>query len=205
MQVLGKTKKDVVTEFRTAEILEAARKVFAEKGFSGSRVDDIAARARVAKGTVYLYYPSKREIYWAALRLGIMALHEETARRMSAASTVEEKIRAFIALRMTYFDENRDFFKIYFSEMGNALTHPAYVNKQFKELYIEGAKTLEPILEDAMKKGAIRTVRPDAASFGIFELTRAMVVQRVMGWSQASVEEDTEFVFDLVWKGIVKR
>ena len=60
MTISLKTKKDVVTEFRCAGILEAARKVFATKGFHEAKVDDIADAAGVAKGTVYLYYDSKR-------------------------------------------------------------------------------------------------------------------------------------------------
>ena len=65
MSTAVRTKKDVVTEFRTAGILEAARKVFAKKGFNDATVDDIANAAGVAKGTVYLYYRSKREVYFA--------------------------------------------------------------------------------------------------------------------------------------------
>ncbi len=205
MQVLGKTKKDVVTEFRTAEILEAARQVFAEQGFDAATVEDIAARAGVAKGTIYLYYPSKRAIFWAALKSGVLALHEETKQRLAERGTVEDKIRAFIALRVAHFEQNRDFVKIYLSEMGNALMHPAHLHEEFSKLYRESAVLLEPVLEEAVKSNQIRPIDPDAAAFGIFELTRGMVVRRLMGWSKASVEEDTEFVFDLVWKGIANR
>ena len=71
MSTVIKTKKDVITEFRTSGILEAARKVFAEKGFHEATMDDIAEAAGVAKGTVYLYYESKRDVYFAALKFGI--------------------------------------------------------------------------------------------------------------------------------------
>ena len=55
-----KTKQQVVMEFRRQEILDAARTVFARKGFADGIVDDIAAEAGVAKGTIYLYFPSKK-------------------------------------------------------------------------------------------------------------------------------------------------
>ena len=71
MSVSIKTKKDVVTEFRTSGILEAARKTFAKKGFHDATVDDVAAAAGVAKGTVYLYYRSKQDVYLATLKFGI--------------------------------------------------------------------------------------------------------------------------------------
>jgi AcrR family transcriptional regulator len=53
---------------RPAELLEAALGVFVEKGFAASRVDDVAARAGVSKGTLYLYYPSKESLLEAVIR-----------------------------------------------------------------------------------------------------------------------------------------
>src|SRR5438045_312242 len=91
-----KTKKDVVTEFRTAGILEAARKVFAKKGFNEATVDDIAAAARVAKGTVYLYYRSKREVYFAALKFGIAQMYAALVDQLQGVSAPEDKLRVLI-------------------------------------------------------------------------------------------------------------
>lgn len=55
-------------EARPQEILEAALAVFAEKGFAASRMDDIAARAKVSKGTIYLYFESKEAVFRALVR-----------------------------------------------------------------------------------------------------------------------------------------
>jgi AcrR family transcriptional regulator len=53
---------------RPQEILEAALAVFAEKGFAAARMDEIATRARVSKGTIYLYFPSKEAVFKALVR-----------------------------------------------------------------------------------------------------------------------------------------
>ncbi|HLY78578.1 MAG TPA: helix-turn-helix domain-containing protein, partial [Caulobacteraceae bacterium] len=50
-------------EERAPEILEAALASFAEKGFAGTRMDDIAARAGITKGTIYLYFESKEAVF----------------------------------------------------------------------------------------------------------------------------------------------
>src|SRR6266550_4361663 len=139
MSTLVRTKKDVVTEFRTSEILEAARKIFAKKGFSDATVDDIANAAGVAKGTVYLYYSSKRELYFAALKFGIEQMH------------------AALADKLAYFDENRDFFKIYYSELGNICLHPGAIDNEFKTLYLEQAKVVEGILKEGARKKVLRS------------------------------------------------
>lgn len=53
---------------RPGEILDAALKIFAEKGFAGARMEDIAARAGVTKGTIYLYFPGKEDVFKTLVR-----------------------------------------------------------------------------------------------------------------------------------------
>jgi AcrR family transcriptional regulator len=55
-------------EARPAEILDAALAIFKERGFAATRLEDVAARAGVTKGTIYLYYPSKEELFKAVVR-----------------------------------------------------------------------------------------------------------------------------------------
>ena len=59
-------------EARPAEIVEAALEVFAEKGFSAARIDDVAARAGISKGTLYLYFASKEELFKAVVRQALL-------------------------------------------------------------------------------------------------------------------------------------
>ncbi|MDO9460372.1 MAG: helix-turn-helix domain-containing protein, partial [Alphaproteobacteria bacterium] len=58
---------------RPQEILDAALASFAEKGFNAARVEDIAARAGLSKGTVYLYFDSKQDMFRALVREGMAA------------------------------------------------------------------------------------------------------------------------------------
>jgi len=147
MSTLLKTKKYVVTEFRTAGILEAARRTFAKKGFHEATMDDIANAAGVAKGTVYLYYRSKQDVYIAALKFGIAQMYAALVDELKRVSTTEEKLRALIAAKLAYFDENRDFFRIYYSELGQIPIHPAAIDSEFKALYLEQARFVEAILK----------------------------------------------------------
>src|SRR5579884_1538567 len=107
-----KTKKQVVSEFRQAEIITAARKVFAEKGYIATTVDEIAAAAAVAKGTVYVYFESKEQIYNAVLENDLDALRALTLEKIAVAETAKEKISAYINARFQYCEERRDFFRI---------------------------------------------------------------------------------------------
>lgn len=198
-----KTKKDVVAEFRTAGILEAARKVFADRGFHEATVDDIAEAAGVAKGTVYLYYESKRDVYFAALKFGIAQMYSSLLRELKKVCTPEEKLRALIAAKLAYFDENRDFFKIYYSELGNIPSaHPGGIDKELKTLYQEQARLVEAILKEGARKKVIRNLRTEQTAFAISDIIRGVVTHRILGWSKSKLNQDVDFIFDIIWKGI---
>jgi len=202
MALAGKTKQHAVSEFRCAEILAAARHVFATKGFNDATVDEIAAAAGMAKGTVYLYFPSKKEVYLAALKHGLIELFERTRETMQAAEGIRAKLRAFIATRVEYAEANRDFIKIYHSEFGN-LTNAAVCDSEFQQLYLQQAKALQIILQAAVDSGEIRSIRTDFAAFFIYDMVRGVMTQRLLEWSTGRIEEDIELLSDLMWKGIV--
>jgi len=203
MTTVLKTKKDVVTEFRTSGILEAARKVFANRGFHDATVEDIAEAAGVAKGTVYLYYESKRDVYFAALKFGISQMYSLLLHELESASTPQEKLKALIAAKLSYFDENRDFFKIYYSELGNIpSTHPGGIDKEFKALYQDQARLVETILKDGIRKKVVRSLRTEQTALAISDIIRGVVTHRILGWSKSKLNQDVDFIFDLVWKGI---
>lgn len=202
MAILGRTKREVLTEFRTAELVAAARRVFSQRGYQKATMGEIAKIAGVAKGTIYLYYPSKQAAYWAAMEQGILGMLEATRRSMEVAGTAEAKIRTFIECKIAYFEQNRDFFKIYFSEFGHSLAHSARLRKPFRELYVQQVQILRGVLEQGIRNQEIRPVPPDAAAFAICDLTRSMAIQRVLGWDHGDLRDAVNIIFDLVWKGL---
>ena len=62
------TKRARRKEARPGELLEAALALFVEKGYAATRVEEVAARAGVSKGTLFLYFPSKEELFKAVVR-----------------------------------------------------------------------------------------------------------------------------------------
>ncbi len=66
-------------EARPAELTAAALELFVEKGFVGTRLEDVAARAGVSKGTLYLYFDSKEALFKAVIQEGILPVLDEGA------------------------------------------------------------------------------------------------------------------------------
>ena len=66
-------------EARPAELIAAALELFVEKGFVGTRLEDVAARAGVSKGTLYLYFDSKEALFKAVIQEGMVPILERGA------------------------------------------------------------------------------------------------------------------------------
>lgn len=86
---------------RRSELLQAARTVFATKGYHGAKVDDIVLQAKVAKGTFYLYFPDKRSVFEELVdalftRIGEAILRVDTT--VDVQSQVKHNIRAVVAV-----------------------------------------------------------------------------------------------------------
>src|ERR1041385_2330758 len=145
---LTKTRKDVLQEFRTSELLAAARTVFSRKGFHDATIDDIAHEAGVAKGTVYLYFKSKHDIYIEALRDGIGNLISEMRREAEGPGTAEAKLRRVIAVKLAFFDKHREFFQIFLSELGRL----ERTMTECKDLYFDQASIIEKVLRQGIKE-----------------------------------------------------
>jgi AcrR family transcriptional regulator len=202
MPVKGRTKQDVLLEFRRAEILEAARKICASRGYHEMTVDEIAQAAGIAKGTVYLYFRSKHEIYWAMIEHVLAVLHDQVRAQLSKPGPIEEVLRRLVTTKMTYFEEHRDLLRLYYNEVNSIAARPARSREQFERHYLEQVRLLQSALDTAMSEGVLRRMRPDMTALTIFEVTRSSVMHRTRGWSKASLQDDIEFTLNFIWRGL---
>ena len=84
-------------EARPAELIAAALELFVEKGYAGTRLEDVATRAGVSKGTLYLYFENKEELFKAVVRDSIVARLSETAgEALRYAGPSDELLRRLI-------------------------------------------------------------------------------------------------------------
>jgi AcrR family transcriptional regulator len=109
----GRTRRREDTRQR---LFEAAVELIAEQGFSATTVDDIALRAKVAKGTVYYNFASKTALFEELLRLGIDLLTAEF-RAAVAGLPPREAVAALIRAQLEYIRRYRAFAQLLLSEM----------------------------------------------------------------------------------------
>lgn len=107
---------------RPGEILEAALSVFAKKGFAAARMEDIAARAGVTKGTIYLYFSSKDEVFKTLVRESVSATIADVARQARAFEGSSRQLLTMLLTMINVFLHTGDravLPKIIVAESGN--------------------------------------------------------------------------------------
>ena len=107
---------------RPGEILDAALKVFAEKGFAAARMEDIAAQAGVTKGTIYLYFSSKEEVFKSLVREKIGAVLAGGAQQVREFKGSSRELLITLLSTVAAFLEDKDrsmLPKIIIAESGN--------------------------------------------------------------------------------------
>jgi AcrR family transcriptional regulator len=136
-------------------ILDAALDVFADKGFAQARLDDVAARAGVAKGTVYLYVASKEALFEELVRSGIAAPIAEIAERALAHDApLETTLRMlFTFLRKEVVGTRRaEIARLVLAEAGR---FPDLAALYHREVVSRGMALIRGILERAATRGEI--------------------------------------------------
>lgn len=83
-------------EARPQELLDAALALFVEKGFAATRSEEVAQRAGVSKGTLYLYYPSKEELFKAVVRQTLSALIAEGQEAVGSFEGSSSELLSFL-------------------------------------------------------------------------------------------------------------
>lgn len=102
---------------RRDDILNAAQEVFFEKGLQNATMDEIAEKAELSKGTIYLYYRSKEDLYLAVMMRGMELLYTMFAQATGKQRSAVEALRALADVYTQFFHEHRSLFRmLHFSQ-----------------------------------------------------------------------------------------
>jgi len=149
-------------EARPQELLDAALALFAEKGFAATRSEEVAARAGVAKGTLYLYYPSKEELLKAVISQRLSSQITAAAEQTDAFEGPTEQLMNEVLTDwwVKVFDSpTAAVFKLITTEMRN---FPEIADFYVREVVEPGKQLVGRIIERGIRRGEFRRV--DVAS-----------------------------------------
>ena len=113
---VGRPRDEGLAERRREEILAAATRVFADRGFPDTDLELVAREVGVSKGTLYRYFPSKRDLFLAAVDRGMLGLREELDRCFSTGTGPVDRIEAALRTYLRYFAARPDLVELLIQE-----------------------------------------------------------------------------------------
>jgi AcrR family transcriptional regulator len=139
---------------RRNAILKAARKLFFERGFKTVTVESIARKAELSKGSIYLYFNSKEEIYTQILLNDIDKFHEHFTDLLQNSPTASEALIRFTSIYVDLFLNDRELFRILMTFM----LHTSDMNlpEELNSRIIKSTNKNVIIIEDIFKYGIDR-------------------------------------------------
>ncbi|HET7462820.1 MAG TPA: TetR/AcrR family transcriptional regulator [Longimicrobium sp.] len=196
------------SEARPGEIVSAALDLFVEKGFASTKMDEIAKRAGVTKGTVYLYFPSKEDLFRAVVE-EMMGPNIEAGERLVAGheGTATELLRNLIRAWWELVGNSRVacLSKLMTSEAAN---FPELAQYYVDHVVVRGRRIFEAALQRGIAGGEFRPVPlTDTARLAIGPLVHVAIYKRSMlqydpqGWD---MEKYLDLHIDIFLRGIAR-
>ncbi len=167
-----RAKRERRKEARPGELLDAALDLFLEKGFAATRVEEVAQRAGVSKGTLFLYFSSKEELFKAVVRENISGRFAEWGEELKTfEGNSEELLRYCVTSWWERVGATKASAlpKLMMSEAGN---FPELTDFFQKEVVQPGNDLLQRILQRGVDRGELRATDP---VYGVYSLLAPMI------------------------------
>jgi TetR/AcrR family transcriptional regulator len=199
-------KQEMLRQFMETTIAQAAREVFAECGYQGATLEEIAQRGGMSKATIYIYYKNKDDLFLHVVEELYDAVTATTAQEANTPKPPLDKLYGMVRSKMEFFEHERDLFRIYLSEKQGLEVAPKDPHKlALRDMYLRGVQTLAKVLQEGIDAGAIRPLDSRRLAFFLQDMMSVLLVQRIQGKARTTVEEDVEQLLDLFLNGALQQ
>lgn len=189
-------------ERRRAEILDSAAKLFAAKGYAHADTQDLADGLELSKGTIFRYFPTKRELFAASVERALEKLGQRVDAAADAAADPLEKLLAAMSAYLRYFDEHPEVVELLILERAEF--------KDRKSSYFDRCdKTDETderwngVLTALMADGRFRELPFDRVRNVVGDLLYGTIFSNHMSGRTRTLEEQAGALFDIVFRGLL--
>lgn len=189
-----------------ASIMDAAEKLFLQKGFDNTSIDDVAKAAKLTKRTLYQYFVSKEDLYYAVALKGAKLLLPACEEAMSRGENALEKIRLSNKAYLQFYMDYLGLFRILNYTPSNQQNSQASPN--FRELGIVDAARMKfyiDLVNEGMSDGSINKSLDTRkavyfAFFAAYSLMNAVSAMNKSAWDMVNLDPDDflRFSFDMI-------
>lgn len=195
---------------RRNEILQAAWKVFASKDYDAATIDDVAAMAELSKGTVYLYFENKADLFYSTIEMGVEQINIIAQEALSSSDDPVSGIKNFIIRLLDFSENSMDFFKIMSSGRSHFEMHAKMENdRDFKNRMVNmvtnSVSVLSDYIQNGVNMGVFKQVNPEDAAFVLFAVVRGFAFRRIIDPGADNLPEKAEVIADILLDGLQER
>lgn len=185
---------------RRDQILEAATRLFAARGYADADLDDLAGRLGVGKGTVYRYFPAKETLFFAALDRAMRRLLEAVGAGTAAVGDPLKRIAEAIRLHVEYFHRHPDAVELVIQERAHFRDRrkPTYFAYQDANI---GPWTA--LLRALMRAGRVRRVPVGRVVRVIGDLLYGTIFTSHFARSRTDLRAWTQDILDMAFHGML--
>jgi TetR/AcrR family fatty acid metabolism transcriptional regulator len=190
------------TDDKRQRILQAAVKVFARKGYHGARVSEIARRADVADGTIYLYFQNKEDIL-VSLFDEIMSEHLQDKRhQLEGLEDAPSRLLAIAETHLRLLGGNRDLAMVFQVELRQSIQFLERFTASWLHDYFA---LLTEVIEEGQREGSLRADLPvKVVTKAFFGALDEMVTSWIIGRKDYDVAQLAGPVVDLFLRGAAR-
>ena len=185
---------------RREEILDAATDLFAEHGFTETVTQSLADRLGVGKGTIYRYFPSKKDLFLAAADRVMRQLRDQIDLCIADVADPLDRIAVAIRTFLAFFAENPDFVELLMQERAQFKDRKEPTYFQHRKVNVERWKSL---YRDLMAEGRIRAMPVERITDVLSDLVYGTMFSNYFTSNQKSFETQAKNILDIVFLGIL--
>ena len=181
-------------------IFKTAIKLFAEKGYENTGIEEITAVAGFAKGALYYHFDTKEDLFDLMLEEGTKLLNNSIELKFRHCNGPLEKIKAILMIEIKTIINYEDFITVV---INNTLGENSRTKKCQKAVndYVE---KIEEVIKEGIEAGIFYDKNPEAVAYGIFGVTFSSLLYRLKQDRNVTAEQIYEGYVDTVVKGITK-
>ena len=187
------------------EILQAALKLFSEKGFHNVSMNEIAQKAEFAVGTMYKFFENKEDLYKTLVLEQADKFHYALSRAIEEPVNEIEKIRNYVKAKGEAFIANISVIRLYFAETrGASFSVRAGLDSEIRERYGHFLETLASVFASGMEKKRFKKIAdPYHLAVAIDSLTNAFLFLWLEAPDRRPYPKDADVILNILFKGLV--
>ncbi len=201
-----RSRTELDREARKADIINTAARLFSEQGFHDVKMDDIAERVGLSKGTIYLYFANKESLFLSIIQVGLLELTTRMQEVLRADAPFPDLLRQFVLTSLQFLQKHEAFFRIMHSEKMKTSADTHY---QMHECGADAHRAISRITDELMRLGqrerVLRGDAPEKLSKALLGILEAHLYHRVLHGGAGRIEEDVEEVIDYFLNGAKAR